>query len=55
MTQPEGMNTSDYVCGVERLIGNDAWAMFKACAMEGPSRLSVDLHRFGRHVVRVKL
>ena len=32
MTQPEAMKTSNYVCGVERLNGNDAWAMFKACA-----------------------
>ena len=32
MTQPENMKTKDYVCGVERLNGNDAWAVFKACA-----------------------
>ena len=32
MTQPEVMETKDYVCGIERLNGNDAWAMFKACA-----------------------
>jgi ankyrin repeat protein len=32
MTQPEEMKTTAYVCGVERLNGYDAWALFKACA-----------------------
>jgi len=32
MTQPESMKTKTYVCGVDKLNGNDAWAMFKACA-----------------------
>jgi ankyrin repeat protein len=32
MTQPEEMKTTAYVCGVEKLNGYDAWALFKACA-----------------------
>ncbi len=32
MTQPEAMKTKDYVCGTERLNGNDAWTVLKACA-----------------------
>ena len=33
MTQPEEMKTTKYVYGVEKLNGNDAWALFKACAL----------------------
>ena len=32
MTQPEAMKTTNYVYGVEKLNGHDAWALFKACA-----------------------
>src|SRR5262245_35537150 len=32
MTQPEAMKTKTYVCGVEKLNGYDAWALFEACA-----------------------
>ncbi len=32
MTQPEVMKTDNYISGVEKLSGNDAWALFKACA-----------------------
>jgi ankyrin repeat protein len=32
MTQPEQMKTTAYVYGVEKLNGNDAWALFSACA-----------------------
>ena len=32
MSQPEAMKTNAYVAGVEKLNGDDAWAMFKACA-----------------------
>jgi ankyrin repeat protein len=32
MTQPEAMKTRAYVCGVEKLNGYDAWALFRACA-----------------------
>jgi ankyrin repeat protein len=32
MTQPEAMKTNNYVYGVEKLNGYDAWALFKACA-----------------------
>ena len=31
-TQPEAMKTKAYVYGVDSLDGNDAWALFKACA-----------------------
>jgi ankyrin repeat protein len=33
MTQPEGLKTRNYIYGVETLNGNDAWALFKACAL----------------------
>ena len=32
MTQPDVMKTNDYRCGIERLNGNDAWALFTASA-----------------------
>lgn len=32
MTQPQEMKTKTYVYGVEALNGNDAWALFEACA-----------------------
>ena len=32
MSQPEPMKTNAYVSGVEKLNGDDAWALFKACA-----------------------
>jgi ankyrin repeat protein len=32
MTQPEEMKNRRYVCGVEPVDGNDAWALFKASA-----------------------
>ena len=32
MTQPESMKTKTYVYGVDSLDGNDAWALFEACA-----------------------
>ncbi len=32
MTQPEAMKTTNYVYGVEKLNGHDAWALFEACA-----------------------
>jgi ankyrin repeat protein len=32
MSQPEAMKTNAYVGGVEKVNGNDAWALFKACA-----------------------
>ena len=32
MTQPESMKTRAYVYGVEKVNGNDAWALFVACA-----------------------
>src|SRR5688572_8819801 len=32
MTQPDEMKTKTYVYGVETLNGDDAWALFKACA-----------------------
>ena len=32
MSQPEAMKTNAYVAGVEKLNGDDAWALFKACA-----------------------
>jgi len=32
MTQPQAMKTKTYVCGVEKLNGYDAWALFEACA-----------------------
>jgi ankyrin repeat protein len=32
MRQPEGMKTKHYVYGIEKLNGNDAWALFSACA-----------------------
>ena len=32
MSQPEAMKTDAYVSGVEKLNGDDAWALFKACA-----------------------
>jgi ankyrin repeat protein len=32
MTQPEAMKTRNYVYGVDKLNGHDAWALFKACA-----------------------
>src|ERR1700679_1796204 len=32
MTQPEAMKTTQYVDGVEKLNGHDAWALFEACA-----------------------
>src|SRR5437879_12191628 len=32
MTQPQEMKTKTYVCGVEKLNGYDAWALFEACA-----------------------
>lgn len=31
MTQPHGMRTKDYIYGVEKVDGNDAWALFQAC------------------------
>jgi ankyrin repeat protein len=31
MTQPPEMRTKNYVYGVEKLNGDDAWAMFEAC------------------------
>src|SRR5438552_18848238 len=33
MTQPQAMKTKTYVCGVEKLNGYDAWALFEACAL----------------------
>jgi ankyrin repeat protein len=30
-TQPPEMKTTDYIYGVEKVDGNDAWAMFEAC------------------------
>jgi Ankyrin repeat len=33
MTQPEEMKTTNYVYGVEKLNGHDAWALFKAGAL----------------------
>jgi ankyrin repeat protein len=33
MTQPEGMKTSNYIYGLQTLNGNDAWALFQACAL----------------------
>jgi ankyrin repeat protein len=33
MTQPSGMRTKNYVYGVEKLDGNDAWALFEAAAV----------------------
>src|SRR4051794_25911288 len=32
MTQPAAMKTKDYVYGVDKVDGNDAWALFEACA-----------------------
>ncbi len=32
MSQPLAMKTNAYVGGVEKVNGNDAWALFKACA-----------------------
>ncbi len=32
MTQPDEMRTRDYIYGVDKLNGYDAWAMFEACA-----------------------
>jgi ankyrin repeat protein len=32
MSQPEAMKTNAYVGGVEKVNGDDAWALFKACA-----------------------
>ena len=31
MTQPPEMRTKDYIYGVEKVDGNDAWALFEAC------------------------
>lgn len=31
MTQPPEMKTKNYVCGIEKLNGLDAWALFEAC------------------------
>lgn len=33
LPQPEDMKTPDYVYGVEKLNGYDAWALFEACAV----------------------
>jgi len=33
MTQPQEMKTKAYVYGIETLDGNDAWALFEACAL----------------------
>jgi ankyrin repeat protein len=33
MTQPQEMNTKSYVYGVEKLNGNDAWALFEASGL----------------------
>ncbi len=33
MTQPPAMQTKAYVYGVETVNGNDAWALFEACAL----------------------
>jgi ankyrin repeat protein len=33
MSQPEAMKTNAYVCGVEKVNGDDVWALFKACAV----------------------
>jgi ankyrin repeat protein len=33
MTQPPAMRTKAYVYGVEKVNGNDAWALFEACAL----------------------
>jgi ankyrin repeat protein len=33
MTQPEGMKTSTYIYGVEKLNGYDAWKLFEASAL----------------------
>jgi hypothetical protein len=32
LTQPQAMKTENYVCGVDKLNGYDAWALFQACA-----------------------
>ena len=40
MTQPEAMKTTNYVYGVETLSGNDAWALFEACAQGDVRRAS---------------
>lgn len=33
MTQPQAMKTKTCAYGVETLNGNDAWALFEACAL----------------------
>ena len=38
MTQPLEMKTNAYVGGVEKVNGNDAWSLFKACAAGDASR-----------------
>ncbi len=50
MSQPEGMKTSAYIAGVEKLNGDDAWALFKACAEGDMSKVKALLAKDRRLV-----
>jgi ankyrin repeat protein len=50
MTQPEELKTTNYVYGVEKLNGHDAWALFKACAAGDLPKVKGLLAKDGRLV-----
>jgi hypothetical protein len=52
MSQPQAMKTNAYVAGVEKLNGDDAWALFKACAAGEMPKVKALLAK-DRRLVRV--
>ncbi len=54
MTQPESMKTRDYVYGVQKVNGNDAWALFTACAAGDMAKVKALLAK-DQHLVNAQL
>ena len=50
MTQPQEMTTKDYVCGIDRLNGYDAWSLFAACAVGDVAKVKQLVAKDGRLV-----
>jgi ankyrin repeat protein len=48
MSQPEAMKTNAYVGGVEKVNGDDAWVLFKACAAGDVPKVKALLAKDGR-------
>src|SRR5690349_15278345 len=50
MTQPEGMKTSAYIYGVDKLNGYDAWKLFEASALGDATKVKTLLAKDRRLV-----